>query len=79
MPAPRKRIPAAERKAHAPLSRATLEFCDWLIDGVTIAANHPDFDREAARISRAKREVANALTVAGGSPIAEQRKTEQQG
>jgi hypothetical protein len=76
---PARRVPAAERKAQAPLSRATLEFCDWLIDGVTIAANHPDFDREAARISKAKREVAKALVAAGGSPLAEQRKAEQQG
>ena len=55
------------------LSRATLEFCDWLIDGVTLSAQHQDFEAEAKRIATAKREVAAALTAAGGTTISAQR------
>jgi hypothetical protein len=51
------------------LSRPTLELCDWLIDGITLAANHPDFEEQARRIATAKKEISAALTAAGGTPI----------
>ncbi len=71
--------PTPRRKAASPdgLSRATLEFCDWLIDGVTLAANHPEFDKQAAMIAKAKREVSKTLVAVGGTPVAEARKQEQ--
>jgi hypothetical protein len=55
------------------LSRETLELFEWLLDGVTLAANHPDFEGQAARISAAKREMDAALTAAGGTPLSVQR------
>jgi hypothetical protein len=55
------------------LSRDTLEFCDSLIDGVTLSTQHPDFDGMAKVISHAKREVATALKLAGGVPLSDQR------
>jgi hypothetical protein len=55
------------------LSKMTLELCDWLIDNITLSAQAPDFEAEAKRIATAKREVAAALTAAGGVPIAVQR------
>ena len=55
------------------LSRDTLEFCDSLIDGVTLSTQHPDFEGMAKTIARAKKEVAVALKLAGGTPLAEQR------
>jgi hypothetical protein len=56
-----------------PLSKETLEFCDWLIDGVTLAANHPNLAKEAAKIQRAKEEVAAELLKQGGVPLSIQR------
>lgn len=55
------------------LSKATLEFCDMLIDGVTLSTQAPDFEAKAKQIAAAKREVAAALKEAGGKPLAEQR------
>ena len=55
------------------LSKATLEFCDMLIDGVTLSTQAPDFEAKAKQIATAKREVAAALKEAGGKPLAEQR------
>ena len=55
------------------LSKETLEFCDWLIDGVTLAANHPDLAKEAIKIDKAKKEIAAALVKAGGTPLSAQR------
>jgi hypothetical protein len=49
-----------------PLSRETLEFCQWLINQVTVAASIDDFEEQAARVARAKREIAGAL--AGNTP-----------
>lgn len=56
------------------LSQETLELCDWLIDGITLAANHPDFEDQARKIATAKKEIAAALAAAGGTPLADQRK-----
>jgi hypothetical protein len=55
------------------LSKATLEFCDWLIDTVTLSTQAPDFEAQAKRIVTAQREVTAALIAAGGVPIATQR------
>lgn len=55
------------------LSKATLEFVDGLIDGVTLSTQHPDFEGMAKVIAVAKREVAQALTEVGGVPLAVQR------
>jgi hypothetical protein len=55
------------------ISKETLEFCDQLIDGVTLAANHPEFDALATRIGNAKREIAMALIESGGIPLGAQR------
>jgi hypothetical protein len=55
------------------LSKETLEFCDSLIDGVTLSTQHPDFEGMARTIAKAKREVAGALKAAGGVPLADQR------
>ena len=55
------------------LSRQTLELCDWLIDNITLAANHPDFDGQAKVIGNAKQEVSGALVAAGGVPIGARR------
>lgn len=55
------------------LSKETLEFCDWLIDGVSVSANHPNFEDEAKRVGTAKREITEALVAAGGTPIGVQR------
>lgn len=60
-------------KPSGPLSKETLEFCDWLIDGVTLAANHPDLAKEAARIERAKKEISAELVRFGGVPLSVQR------
>jgi len=46
--------PRAKHPTNVGLSRGTLELCDWLIDGITLAANHPEFEQEAARIARAR-------------------------
>jgi hypothetical protein len=72
--APTPRLPQPDPPE---ISRATLEFCDWLIDQVTLSAQHPDFDQEARRIATAKREIAEALAAAGGMPIGEQRRQQQ--
>ena len=55
------------------LSKATLEFVDWLIDGVTLSTQAPNFEAEAKKIATAKREVGAALTAAGGKSLAQQR------
>jgi hypothetical protein len=55
------------------LSKTTLQFCDWLIDGVTLSAQAPDFDEQARTISTARKEVTDALVAAGGVPMAAQR------
>jgi hypothetical protein len=55
------------------LSKETLEVCDFLIDGVTIALNHPEFTDQAARWGKAKDEVTAALVEAGGVPLKDQR------
>jgi hypothetical protein len=55
------------------LSQATLEFCDFLIDGVTLSTQAPDFEDQAKRIGTAKREVSYALIEAGGTPLSVQR------
>jgi DNA-binding ferritin-like protein len=60
------------------LSKETLQLCDWLIDGVTLAANHPDFENQARIIATAKREVQEAFVEAGGTPIAVLRAQEEQ-
>jgi hypothetical protein len=54
-------------------SKETLELMDWLIDGITLAANHPDLEKEAVKIGRAKKEVAAELVRQGGVPLAVQR------
>ena len=51
------------------ISKETLEFCDWLIDGVTLAANHPHLASEAQKIETAKKEIGAALSEAGGVPL----------
>ena len=58
------------------LSRTTLEFCDWLLDGVTISSQAPDLLTEAKKVSDARDEVDAALIEAGGKPLRIQR-TEQ--
>ena len=45
------------------LSRTTLEFCDWLLDGVTISSQAPDLLTEAKKVSDARDEVDAALNV----------------
>ena len=43
------------------MSRDTLELFKELLDQVQLPASHPDFDAAAARISRARRELEEAL------------------
>ena len=54
-------------------SRETLEFLDQLVDGVTLAANHPKFEWMASVIADTKRELEAALIAAGGVPISARR------
>jgi len=56
-----------------PLSRRTLELCDWLLDQVTLSAQAADFEEQARAIAKARREVDAALRAAGGTPISVQR------
>ena len=55
------------------ISKGTLEFCDQLIDGVTLSAQAPNFAEVAVIIAKAKEEVAEALIDAGGVPLSVQR------
>jgi hypothetical protein len=73
--APRTAPPARATppKPRQHLSKETLELCDWLVDGVTVAANHPDFDGQCRIVGTAKREVAEALRAAGGRTMGDKR------
>lgn len=55
------------------VSRETLELCDWLIDGITLSAQAPDFIEQATRIAAARDEIARALRDVGGTPLIDQR------
>lgn len=59
----------AAEKEKSPLSVRTLELCDYLVDGMTIAANAENFEDWAERISTARREVQSLLAAQGGQPI----------
>lgn len=43
------------------MSTDTLHLFQELLDQVSLPASHPDFDGQAARISRAKADLAKAL------------------
>lgn len=43
------------------MSRETLELLNEILGQVTLSASHPDFERQAARIAQARRELAAAL------------------
>lgn len=59
------------------MSRATLEFIDGLLDGVTLSAQASDFVATAKLIESARDGIDALLVAAGGVPVRLRRAQEQ--